>query len=293
MSTVFTNHNKISPTAKLVAYWRQFAEIPFSKDIAQNFEVEKTMRTIFGQDMLEIDDKNLFISLVELRYKCIQNLILKRNFKQVLEFASGISLRGLAMTQDPELTYVETDLPELNQEKISLVQNIMYKNNITRRPNLFFHATNILNYAEIEEALKHFDPKAPLLIVHEGLMQYLSKEEKKIAAKNIHKVLSRFGGLWVTPDFDTKTTINHSLQEREGYSKMRDIINLKTGRDFEENAFDNDAEIFTFFKELGFKVDFQAQYDQDSKLSNLNTQTPSPDTINTLKNLRLWTLSVA
>ena len=42
----------------------------------------------------------------------------------MLELASGFSLRGLAVTQDPKVTYVESDLEELTEEKASLVADL-------------------------------------------------------------------------------------------------------------------------------------------------------------------------
>ncbi len=292
MTMQFSNHDKISPTAKMVAYWRQFADLPFSKDIAQEFHVEETVRSVFGQSMVDFPRKDFFVPFVEVRYNCIQNFIRKKNLKQVLEFASGVSLRGLAMTSDSSLTYVETDLPDLTNEKVKLVKTIMENNNIQQRKNLFFHSTNILNYTEIAPALEHFDTNRPLLIANEGLFQYLSKEEKKIAAKNIHKVLSQYGGYWVTPDLDTKASFAHSFVDKDDYKKMMDMVNLKTDRNFEANAFDTEAEIFSFFEDIGFNVSYQSQWETSEHLSSLDRGVASDETVEALKKLRLWVLTV-
>lgn len=285
------DHDKISPTAKMVAYWRQFADLPFSKDIAREFKVEETVKNVFGSGMVDFPRKDFFVPLVEIRYNCIQNIILQKKFKQVLEFASGVSLRGLAMTNDPDMVYVETDLPDLTVEKTRLVQSIMSDHKISKRNNLFFHSTNILNYSEIEPALKHFDTTKPLLIANEGLFQYLTKDEKRLAAKNIHRILKTFNGMWVTPDFDTWKGFHHAFLDKQEYKDMMDVVTLKTERSFEANAFESEQEVFSFFGDIGFKVTYQSQWHPEETLSSLKGSIPK-ETLEALKSLRLWVLTV-
>lgn len=285
-------HDNISPTAKLVAYWRQFSDIPFSKDVASLFNAEGVYREMLNGESVHLQQNDVVVPFLEIRYKSIRHLIENRKIKQVLEFASGISLRGLAMTDDPDLTYVETDLPKLTQEKVKLVQTIMDRHDIRNRQKLFFHNTNILNYNDIEPALKHFDRKKPLAIVHEGLFQYLTRAEKAIAAKNIHHVLTKFGGIWLTPDLDTKSQLNHYAFDRAQFQKFVDIIEQTTGRHLEHNAFEDDTDIFAFFHDLGFNVEFKPQMNKEISLSSLSTKPISPDLLRSLQSLRLWVLTV-
>ncbi len=282
-------HDKISPTAKMVAYWRQYADLPFSDDIAQEFKAEEAVKQIFGS--LPMPSKEFFVPLVEIRYNCIRDYILKNSFKQVLEFASGVSLRGLAMTKDPQMVYVETDLDNITDEKTRLIQKIQTKHGISERKNLFFHSTNILNYEEIKPAIAHFDRTKPLLIANEGLFQYLNKDEKKTAAKHIHKILSEFNGTWITPDFDTWSKIDPAF-ERPGFKEMMEAVNSKTGRSFEANAFKDENEVFSFFEELGFKVSYQPQWNAETPVSSLPKNPPS-ELLTALKRLRLWVLKPA
>ena len=291
MTSENLNHDRISPTAKLVAYWRQFTDIPFSGDIANLFRVEDVANSFFkssGQDAFE----ELLVPMLEIRYKCIQNLILKSAIKQVLEFASGISLRGLAMTQDTAMTYVETDLSGLTEEKLSFVEDIMKKNSISERKNLFFHSVNILSETEIEKALQHFDPRQPLAIVHEGLFQYLTRAEKKQAALNIHQILRRFGGMWVTPDLDSRADREYKLFNRESFRPIMDAVSHATGRDFVDNAFVDQTDIYNFFADLGFSVELTTQLNDDLKISSYKNRPMSDDIHDILKGLRLWILRV-
>jgi len=282
-------HDRISPTAKLVAYWRSFSDIPFSKDIASLFNVEEVVKSVFKTPPNNALD-DLLVPLVEIRYKCIQNLILKRNIKQVLEFASGISLRGLAMTSDKNLTYVETDLPELNEEKIEIIKKIRQKYKISENNNLFFHAVNIFNKQDIERSLQHFDINSNIAIINEGLFQYLNFDEKKQAALNIHEILKRFGGIWVTPDFDTKSDrINRDI-DKDHFEPIMKAIAQSTGRSFLDNSFEDEEDINNFFSNLGFTITKIPQFDNNIKLSTYKNKTLSPALSNMLRSLNLWIL---
>lgn len=281
------DHEKISPTAKLVAYWRKSSDIPYSEDVAQSLMVEEC-KNLFPE-LFESAPEFFLSPLLELRYKCIEQYIIKNGFSQVLEFASGIALRGLAMTQNRSLTYIETDLLELTEEKIKLVSHLQKKYAL-KTDQVHFKTVNILNYEEIMPILELFDRKKPLLIVHEGLFQYLSKPEKKQATKNIHRIFNKFKGVWITPDFDTAREKDSLKNKPVNFQHFGDVIKDTTGRSFEENAFSDDKEIRDFFSTEGFTVDFMLQLDLNAHLSTLNPTNASM--VNDfLSHLRLWSLT--
>lgn len=291
MNTTQINHEKISPTAKLVAFWRQFSDIPYAKDVATLIDVQTTWETLFND--IESDKNNTLLSTVlELRYKSIHYYLKKNDFKQVLEFASGISLRGLAMTRDPSLTYVETDLPGISREKDQLLDIIKNKYSIKNNHNLFFHTTNVFHYNEITPILEHFSDKYPLAIVHEGLFQYLTRDEKARAAKNIRTVLEKFDGQWISPDMDTKEKMHAHVFDKVRFQKFIDAIEKNTGCNFVENAFNDDDDIYNFFDELGFTIRWIPQFQEGIELSSLNNSSFSPDSLDSLKSLRLWIMTL-
>ena len=115
------DHSRISITAKLVAYYRQLSDIPFAQDVAQYIGADQAFQNLTQENELTPDIKERAPHF-EARYKSIVNLISKSDIHQVLELASGFSLRGLAMTSNPEITYIESDLPELTAEKVGLVK---------------------------------------------------------------------------------------------------------------------------------------------------------------------------
>ncbi len=285
------NFEKISPTAKMVAYWRQFSDIPFSKDVAALFDVKNVVEQYITEEQLDEQTQMAATAHLELRYKCLLDAIKKSAVKQVLEFASGISLRGLNMTSDAGVTYIETDLPELNNEKLKIISALMKKCGIAARSNLFMETANILSWNDIESTLKHFDTNKPVVILHEGLFQYLTKDEKAVAAKNIHRVLKKYGGLWMTPDLDTRSSLSETGYGFRDIKKLLHAFEQATDRDFAKNAFETEEEILDFFGSVGFTVTARPQMNDDIHLSSLATNEAPAQLKNNLSSLRLWTMT--
>lgn len=285
-------HKKISPTAKMVAYWRQFAELPYSRDIAELFHTKDTMTEIFSARDIEKMRNSFLIPYAELRYKSLQHAIESSGIKQIIEFASGISLRGLYMSKDPSLTYVETDLPELMEEKLPKVKEIMNRHHISQRNNLHFHTVNVLNYDETVAATQYFDPRQPILIIHEGLFQYLTREEKTIAAQNFHKILSKFGGAWLTPDLEIKQTSHDVFIDDEDLKNLIETIGNLTNRSFSDNSFADEKDVYDFFHQLGFDVKNEPQWKSTVAISGFKADHISEKYIEGMKSLPLWHLTI-
>jgi O-methyltransferase involved in polyketide biosynthesis len=242
---------KISLTAKLAAYMRQFTDIPFAQDIAEIIGAQETFEKLLHDHAMQPQDLLWYAPIFELRYKSIAALLERFQIAQVLELASGFTLRGLVMTQDPRVTYVESDLEDLTQEKTTLVAELCQQNQLPVPAQLHFVTVNALAQAELDAALKYFSRDAPLAIVHEGLLQYLSASEMERVARNIRNVLTQFDGIWVTPDFSIKAqAADISEQQRH----FRAIVTAATERKMYNNAFDGDAQLCDFFAAMGLHV---------------------------------------
>ena len=59
--------------------------------------------------------------------------------------------------------------------------------------------------AGLLDAGRHCRSGERVAVVNEGLLMYLTRNEKTIVAENIHTFLARRGGIWITPDVATKT----------------------------------------------------------------------------------------
>lgn len=293
-SQMKSDFSSISPTAKLVAYFREFTDIPCAKDVARIIDAKTVTETLCPDPVMLNDLKKFVAPAVEARYKSMISAIKTTGIHQVLELAAGLSFRGIVMTTDPDMLYAETDLPALTREKMSVVEQIPVLQQAYQRPNLFVDAVDALSISDLNHALRHFDPKKPIAVVHEGLYMYLSRTEKETLANNIKEILSRFGGVWITPDFMVEAEMQQLMNQprvRSVMDSMTTSIATLTGRDLRQDQFKDQSELSNFFEKLDYKFTTYPQIDGSYKLSSLKTFPMTENHLNVLKEaLRLWIL---
>jgi O-methyltransferase involved in polyketide biosynthesis len=257
-------YEKISPTAKFVAYLRTFTDIPFAREIADESGAERTYQDLAGES------KESLIRLSpywEARYKATDRIITQRGITQILEVAAGLSPRGLAMTENPDLVYVVTDLPQILDQEKAIAQAILSRLN-SSRPNLHFETANALDLESLLKASAIFGSDRPVAIVTEGLLPYLNGEEKTVLASNIHEVLSRYSGVWVASDVHTRqyweATLLLDAKRRERHNR----IASSTGSDLEKNLFADEHDLRTYFDKAGFRIE---EYQYSSIIQDLSS----------------------
>ncbi|RTL36686.1 MAG: hypothetical protein EKK48_25995 [Candidatus Melainabacteria bacterium] len=305
---------KISVTAKLVAFFRGFSDIPFASEVAELIGAEDAVRKIVEksdidimprprsaadlsetvdekhyQRRAQISDGDIYAPLFEARYKSIAELIRQSGLRQVLELASGFSLRGLAMTSDPNLVYVESDLQELNSEKRELVRSIRAKFNLPDLGNHHLADANALSLSDLEGLIDCFSIDEKLIVVTEGLLMYLSVEERARVAENVYSLLKRFGGgAWITPDFTTRSLADNVP---DAVKRFRSAILGRTERQLFESAFENETEMERFFSSMGFRSECENQMDVVKKLSCVEALDINQAILDRLRpRMNLWTL---
>lgn len=240
-------YEKIGPTAWGVAYQRTLSDIKYAKEIFQRLE------TLIGRAMEEekkylVEAKNSGLApLFEARYKLTNHLLDKTGFDQILEIAAGLSPRGLEYTErDPSLQYVELDLPDMIAQKQTIVKKLAGK-----RDNLHLEPGNALDLDSLWKATKHFQPR-PIAIITEGLLRYLNFAQKATVAKNIHALLEKFGGVWITPDMALKKMAKKQTRDQQDHNKR--ILDL-AGINIAQNSFESLPGAQKFFEDLGFTVE--------------------------------------
>jgi O-methyltransferase involved in polyketide biosynthesis len=284
------DHNKISFTAKLVAYYRQFSDIPFSRDVARYIGADEAFQSLISEDGLNPDELIDYAPILEARYKSIVSLILKSGISQVLELASGFSLRGLAMTRDPAMAYIETDLAELTSEKIRLVSEIRAQYHLENFGNHHIASANALDPEELRAAVRPLRRDKKLVIVNEGLIQYFSATERETLAKNVRNLLHEYGGgVWITPDFAIKTEAMNITEERR---RLRHVIMGVTERSFYNATFDTNEQMNTFFGDFGFRATVHDQVSETPYFASVETLGLSRELMERAKfGLMVWVLS--
>src|ERR1044072_4044753 len=151
---------------------RQYSDIPFAKDVAIRLRAEEAFGKLLRDHELSPKDLLWYAPILEVRYKSVAETIRKLRATQVLELASGFSLRGLAATQDPNVTYVESDLEELTDEKASLVADILCQYRLADHRKLYFVTAVALDRSQLRSAAKSFRRHRPIAVVNEGLLPY-------------------------------------------------------------------------------------------------------------------------
>lgn len=245
-------YRSISLTAIDVAFARTFSDIPFSKDIFNMIGEEKKRMTSVA-DEAKIDGMLIpkrIIPFFEARYKLINKLLKQSGIENIFDIASGLSPRGLTLTKKASVEYVELDLPGILKIKKEIVRAILRRSQCQKRPNLHFYPASALSNSKIMGALKFFK-KGPVAVITEGLLRYLTHEEKIKVAKNIHILLSLRGGVWITPDISTKGSGKDARRRK----KVTDIFSRITKTDIEANMFLSNQDAVAFFRKMGFLVE--------------------------------------
>jgi len=294
------DHHLISPTAKLVAYARTKSDIPYSQEISDAVGAE-SVSDVFSDGLLKEQlPKMLYYlsTMTEARYKAIDREIQKTGLKNVLELAAGVLPRGLIMTEDSSVKYVATDLAQMIEESETVLSGILEKRG-QQRPNLYFKEVNALNLDQLLDAVKPFGNE-PFVISCEGLVPYLTRDEQKILAGNIVKLLSRNGGVWITSDIVDRENRKKTIAAfGEGFGEILKSIMAKivqtTNSDTTENSFETPAEAEAFFGGLGFKIEKTPFYDDSYAFSSLNIIPDAQiraDVADSFRQKYIWRMSV-
>jgi O-methyltransferase involved in polyketide biosynthesis len=279
-----------SVTSRFGAYMRLFTDIPYAADIAEIIHARTAFETFLRPYNLTPEDLHFYAPYFEARHKSIGAMIQRLNPRQVLEIGASLSPRGMTLSAQPHIFYVETDLEEMIGEKRALIAALHRRHRLPARNNLRVVPADALDRDQLQSAANYFKSGQRLLIVHEGLLQYFTASETERVARNIHELLSKFGGIWITPDFSLKSdSDNISDQQRH----FRSVLNETTHRTIFNNAFDSVEHLREYFRSLGFKVEVFNQLYLAPELSSVARLGLKPELIDELRpRLRLWSLRI-
>jgi O-methyltransferase involved in polyketide biosynthesis len=169
---------------------------------------------------------------------------------QILELASGLLPRGMILSQQKEITFIESDLPAMIQQKQQLAQLL-----VGERPNLHFleiNATSNLNSSRLND---YFQRERPVTILCEGLLVYLTFAEKRQLFANVREILQTFGGVWITPDLATKVGLEKIKHDPAESQQIAQKFASLTGRTAMENLFVDLDHVKQFVTEQGFLLE--------------------------------------
>lgn len=229
----------------------QFTLIPYSTEIARELGLELTNNhSVLRQGIARfLGDTPDRVGYLEVRYISTNDGISRLSNPAVLEIGAGFSSRGLDYARNG-IFYVETDLPELIQRKRRLVEDILQSEGSEPQPNHHFFELDIRCLDDFVEVGKSLFQScvSPIAVIHEGLFEYLTPEEKITARNNIRYFLETFSptGAWITPDF-----AYHQKNEPAYMKLRRGLFGIKTGN--YPTYFDNHSDVEQFLREGGLQ----------------------------------------
>jgi O-methyltransferase involved in polyketide biosynthesis len=203
----------------------------------------------------------------------------------VLEFAAGVAPRGLILSEDPSMLIVETDLPELLEEKRLIVKALIP---LSERTNYHLHSANVLQTEEVWNAAGLFE-REPITVVHEGLFQFLTLSERKQFAGNIGRLLKVFGGAWITSDVVIRESFERFYPETKQASTLKRVTEV-TGRSIAEDAFIDWEAATSFFKEEGFAVE---RFKQIDFVPEMRTRVFEPQVLERIEYEEVWMMRLS
>ena len=266
MDIIDKEYESIIPTATTVLYPLIFTDVPLAKETFEFLESKKKTEYL--------PDKNLAVE-IEARRKLINKLLANENVTQVLELAGGFSSRGFEFCKNKEARFIEIDLPQVAELKRKCLVRLKYS-----MPNWKILDGNALNNYDFCE--KYFDKNKKVAVINEGLLRYLTFEEKSVIAGNVKKLLQKYGGVWITCDFTPGKFVQNqdknlkdlnkslsALTDRNNLPRFKDVKHVKTwlgerGFVAEVHDFIEAAPLLTSPQILGISKEKAAQFLTDA-----------------------------
>jgi O-methyltransferase involved in polyketide biosynthesis len=148
-------------------------------------------------------------------------------------------------------------------------------------------AADALDVEQLRAATAVLDRSRSLLVLCEGLIGYLTREETGRVADNVRRLIDEFkGGWWIVPDFAFKTEIRNLPPER---IRLREAITGVTQRQLDASAFEDTDDLASFLGRLGFEAQVRRQIDETPSFSTIAALDLSPAVIDRLRPaLRVW-----
>lgn len=281
---------KVSITAKLSAYYRQFSDIAFASEVATLIGAESAYAQLAQEHGLDRDQLAPYAPMFEARYKSVSELIRKAGASQILELACGYSMRGLDLTRSGALYYVETDLAGVIATKQTLLDEIRRRHQIAPNPRHHVTVADALELEQLGVAIRDFDQRQPLLVLCEGLMGYLSRGETERVARNVRGLLGDHqGGSWIVPDFTFVAELRNLPPERV---RLRTAVMGITERQLDAAAFEDHEELVSFFRGIGFDTRVASQIDETPSFASLASLGLPGSLLDRLRPLlRVWVMT--
>lgn len=240
--------NKISPTAKITSHAWNYLGISNSEHfIDKNFSLFITLIRLIGIPYFASKKNDYIYYMLEPRHRAIDYFILtKFPYNQIVELACGLSPRGMTFSDNPQLNYIESDLPKILKTKKEKVENIYKTRNVDRK-NHNFVELDLINEKMTDKISHLLNKNEKTLVITEGLTPYFEMEQLRKIFTNIASFLkANGGGVYITDMFHVEDL------QRNIYNSNLMKIALKLLNAHIKADIDNSDEGQTFLRDCGF-----------------------------------------
>jgi O-methyltransferase involved in polyketide biosynthesis len=236
---VARDFSAISASARWLLLAKAHSGLPYAREVAELvFGSQEVAAAVSPTPAAALRRRHF-----ELRARSVDEALELVGTNKIVELASGLSFRGLARAARDDVHYLDTDLPDLVEQKRSILAQLCPP---TLAGTYRIEPLDVMDDAAFARALASV-PVGPLTIVHEGLLMYLGPDEKLRLAASIREALRSRGGRWITADV--------YLRRESTIAREAHVEKFLTEHRVEEQKFGDWDEAERFFSEAGFVVE--------------------------------------
>jgi O-methyltransferase involved in polyketide biosynthesis len=162
----------------------------------------------------------------------------------IVEIGAGLSPRGLVFARrDPRLSYIEADLPGMVRAKERALTGVM------RPSNYHLGTVDLLGRPLLEQLPVEIPKGARVVVVTEGVTDYLDMDEKRRAFENVVGLLRACGGGRHLFEVHARELFGDRQRTARAFTRM---LAMLVGGSFEGRLFTTVAEAERTIRGFGF-----------------------------------------
>ena len=230
----------------------------------------------------------------EARFQVYNNAARKRAEPVIVDLPSGYSPRGFVMA-DAGKQYYGLDLPAVIDLMAPAARETMTD---AQKQHARYIAADATDYASVRRALDGVNGE--ICVVTEGLLGYLSESELENMCLTVNRLLSEFGGCWITADtgmlgiYSAVYTVLIDPDPTPLLARMRSKGSAMSDVSFYQNSLftqGNDGAV-AFLNRQGFAVKAESVGDYVYDLRTVDADTEKR-VARACRDMAIWTLTVA
>ena len=223
--------NRISPTAHFTGY--SWIKMGFSDPVLSTPEGAFLYYALAPFDVVtDIFSSVSLRRFLYARHALIDHLCreyIQNGYTQVIEVAAGLSGRSIRFTKEfPDLNWIELDLPGMSSAKHEKLSNLGLLHS-----RLHCVAADALNIDHVFSALENvWDTKRRTIIITEGLINYLTKDQLTVLWENFAKIAARLPETRYLSDLHPRENNSDSILIQLGRSVLGAFVRGKVNFHF-------------------------------------------------------------